>query len=436
MSGLSTSARGTVGTGLLLGAVLALAVVALPTSPWIGGVAVLAGIAGAVLTLWTVRRLSWAVALGSEVMTIAARGNLNERALHVHGNDAAAEMLRDINRLLDRTESFGREAYAAMQYASKGRYFRRIVMTGMTGDFATYSQEINRAVQHMDSRNRSFVEGATALGDEIRRVAQAVSNNAGELEAASQDMNDIASTTSQQSTSAASAAEQVSANVGTVAAATSQVSGAVNEIAAGVARTASLARESVGEIQQADGTIRSLLEASEQIGEIVGLINSIASQTNLLALNATIEAARAGEAGKGFAVVASEVKSLANQTAKATEDIGQQIDRVRTVTRDAADAINAIGARIRDIDSIAVGIAGAAEQQSAAIGEISRSIREAATGVGTVAEAVAQVAGGAAQAGSASHRLHGTASDLAGRAGELNRDIEGFVERVRSMRGA
>ncbi len=364
------------------------------------------------------------------VLAAAETGDLQPRVLHVTGNSPIAEMLRTLNRLLDRVESFGKEANAAMQHAAEGQYYRRIVMTGMVGEFGAYARQINDGLAAMDSKSREFVESATRIGANIKEVAQSLSASASELEAASTSMTSVAAATSEQSFSAASAAGQVSSNVDGVAVATGEVSGAIGEVARGVSRTADLARGSVERMKQADGTIRSLLAAADQIGAVVQLINSIASQTNLLALNATIEAARAGEAGKGFAVVATEVKNLANQTAQATEEITAQIAHVQSVTRDTAEVIQHVGGMIHDIDEIAVGIAGAAEEQSAAIDEISRSIREASAGVRTVAQAVTHVSTGAQDASAAASQVLASAGELARRAVTLNGDIDTFVERV------
>jgi methyl-accepting chemotaxis protein len=366
----------------------------------------------------------------STVLAAAGKGNLQPRVLHITGSDALAEALRNINRLLDRMESFGKEAEAAMRCASKERYFRHIVMTGQVGDFAIYSQRVNQGLATMDSKSRQFVESATRIGDSIREVAQMLSASASQLEASSGSMSHVAGKTYEQSSEAASAANQVSCNVEDVAAATQQVSGAIAEVARGVGQTASLAKDSVAKVVDADKTITSLLAASEQIGEVVRLISTIASQTNLLALNATIEAARAGEAGKGFAVVATEVKNLAKQTASATEEITRQIATVQAVTRATADAIRLVGDMVHDINQIAISIAGAAEEQSAAIGEISRSISQASDGVRTVAGAMSEVTSGTQEASCAAGEVLTASGDLARRAVDLHQDIDAFVARV------
>ncbi|HYH38352.1 MAG TPA: methyl-accepting chemotaxis protein [Azospirillum sp.] len=434
MTNLSSLSKGLWAAGGAAAVAAAQGVFGAVSGDWVQAGLGVAGLAACGLAARWVADARAKVYRAGEVLAAAEKGDLQPRVLHVPGDDALAAMLRNTNRLLDRVEAFGKEANAAMQYAAQGRYFRRIVMTGMVGDFAVYAGQVNDGLAAMERRSAEFVDSATRIGSSIREVAQMLSASASELEAASGSMSHVASETYEQSSGAASAAENVSGNVEGVAAATSQVSGAIAEVARGVARTAELAKDSVGKVVEADGTIRSLLEASEQIGEVVNLINSIANQTNLLALNATIEAARAGEAGKGFAVVATEVKNLANQTAGATEEITRQIAAVQAVTKATAEAIGLVGRMIHDIDEIAVGIAGAAEQQSAAIGEISRSIREASEGVRTVAGAVTQVAAGTQEASAAAGQVLSSAGDLAKRASDLNRDIDDFVNRVVAQR--
>jgi methyl-accepting chemotaxis protein len=174
--------------------------------------------------------------------------------------------------------------------------------------------------------------------------------------------------------------EQTSLSVQTVATAAEELSSSIAEISRQVSHSAAIAGRAVEDARRTDGIVQMLAQTAGRIGDVVGLIASIADQTNLLALNATIEAARAGDAGKGFAVVASEVKSLASQTAKATEEIGTQITQIQQATRDAVTAIGSIGTTIDEISRIAAGIASAVEQQGAATQEISRSITQAASG--------------------------------------------------------
>ena len=271
---------------------------------------------------------------------------------------------------------------------------------------------------------------ASTVEQETRAAVDRVAERSLSMDSTAQAMASSAETVSTNSQSVAVAAEQALGNAQAVAAATDQLTASIAEISGQVTFASQISRRAVESGRKTEDVVMSLSEAIGHIGEVATFIQDIASQTNLLALNATIEAARAGEAGKGFAVVATEVKNLANQTAKATEDITVQIAQVQSVTRDTAAVIQHVGGMIHDIDEIAVGIAGAAEQQSAAIDEISRSIREASAGVRTVADAVTSVSSGAQDASAAASQVLSSAGELARRAVTLNGDIDNFVSRV------
>ncbi|MEE9290429.1 MAG: methyl-accepting chemotaxis protein, partial [Alphaproteobacteria bacterium] len=183
----------------------------------------------------------------------------------------------------------------------------------------------------------------------------------------------------------------------------------------------------VEETERTNATIEGLVEAAQKIGEVVDLINDIANQTNLLALNATIEAARAGDAGRGFAVVASEVKSLANQTAKATEEIGNQISAMQNVTEDAVGAIKSIGTIIGEISEISTSIASSVEEQGAATQEISRNVQEAATGTQEVNTNISGVNQLASETGAAAKQMLDASAELSKQAGSLGEDVKKFL---------
>jgi methyl-accepting chemotaxis protein len=193
-----------------------------------------------------------------------------------------------------------------------------------------------------------------------------------------------------------------------------------------------IARQAVTRAEETNVTVRTLVETADKIGSVVTLIQEIAEQTNLLALNATIEAARAGEAGKGFAVVASEVKNLATQTAKATEEIGQQITTMQGITGNAAEAIAAIGKAINEIDEVSASIASAVEEQSAATGEIARNTQEASTGTRLVSSEIASVQQGVSEAGGAAAEVVAAAGQLSEQSEMLSRQVAAFLSEVRA----
>jgi len=206
----------------------------------------------------------------------------------------------------------------------------------------------------------------------------------------------------------------------------------VTEISRQVSQSADIASRAVGEADSTNDTIVGLAHMAQRIGEVVNLIQDIASQTNLLALNATIEAARAGEAGKGFAVVANEVKALANQTARATEDISAQVNSIQGGTNAAVEAIKTIGGTIRTINEIAAAIAAAVEQQGAATRDISTNIQAVARGTAEVSTNIAGVNHAAGETGSAATQVLAAADELGRQADSLRSDLNGFFEKIRA----
>jgi methyl-accepting chemotaxis protein len=199
-----------------------------------------------------------------------------------------------------------------------------------------------------------------------------------------------------------------------------------------VTQSTKITGEAVADARRTDTIVRALAEGAEKIGHVVGMITDIAGQTNLLALNATIEAARAGDAGKGFAVVASEVKSLANQTAKATEEIGIQIAQIQSATKEAVDAIRGITGTIEEVSSISVSIAAAVEEQGAATAEIARNVQQTAQSAMDVTVNIGNVSQAATDTGAAADRVLSAAGDLSRQAEQLNTEVSTFIAEVRA----
>ena len=283
-----------------------------------------------------------------------------------------------------------------------------------------------------EARRRDMLALADGFEASVKGIAQTVATASTDLQATAGTMSSTAAETSRQATAVAGISDQASANVQTVAAAAEELSSSIAEIGRQVAQCSRIAGQAVDEAGKTNDTVKSLSEAAQKIGQVVELINSIAGQTNLLALNATIEAARAGEAGKGFAVVASEVKSLATQTARATEQIGQQIAGMQQVSSAAVDAIHGIGTTILEINEIATSIAAAIEEQGAATQEIARNVQEAAAGTQKVSSSIGSVTGAAGSTGSSAAKVLASATELSRQSDALKGQIESFLAKVRA----
>jgi methyl-accepting chemotaxis protein len=282
------------------------------------------------------------------------------------------------------------------------------------------------------ARKAGMLQLADTFEAGIRGVVQSVSSQATEMQASAATLASSAQQANHQATAVAAAVEEASASVQTVASSAEELSSSVLEIGRQMEQSSKIAQQAVSEADRTNTVVEGLSKTAQRIGEVVQLIQTIANQTNLLALNATIEAARAGDAGKGFAVVASEVKSLANQTAKATSDIKTQIDDIQSATGHTVDAIRTIGGIIREMNEIATTIASAVEQQGAATREIATNVHQAAQGTGEIATNIEGVSRAAGDTGAAATQLLGAAGELSKQAETLRHDVDGFLATVRA----
>jgi methyl-accepting chemotaxis protein len=339
----------------------------------------------------------------TDLMGRLASGQLDIAVTHTERRDEVGMLARAL--AVFKEHAVAAERSAVEQRAEQSRKEARTV--AIEGQIDAFEKSANGALNAFAAASRQI--RATSAG----------------LSASAEESGRLAATV-------LAASEQASANVGTVAAATEQLSVSVSEIGSQVGHAASIAGKAVHEAEETDVKVRGLSAAASRIGEFVAIINNIASQTNLLALNATIEAARAGEAGKGFAVVASEVKSLANQTAKATEEITGQVAAIQESTGEVVGAMQTIAATITTVSEVSSAIAAAVEQQGAAVREIARNTQEAAKSASDVAQNIGGVGEAAGNTRAAAQQEQQAADALAAQAETLRAEVDAFLGGIRA----
>ncbi len=393
--------------------------------------------AAAGLSLFFGLRTYKEVARITEVCKALALGNFSRRLTHIVEKGDLCELQWAVNEMADYNDAFIRESAAAMEYVSRNQYFRRIHEDGLHGALLNAARVINGATVSVDKNMRGFVAVANDVDETMKSVAIDINSAVSSLEGMAKSMEVTVERARQGADAAVFKSDATAQNVQTISAAAEEMSSAIAEVSQQVTRTSQISDQAVASVEGAKKIIHLLVDTSGKIGDVVGLIEDIAEQTNLLALNATIEAARAGEAGKGFAVVASEVKQLAGQTAKATEEVREQIRSIQAATGNVEQSFVGIGDIITQINQSMTIVAAALEEQGAASREIASGAEKASAGttgmVGDVRE-IGQGMGAVDQAAQKVSEITGSLADHATQSVEaLLVKMNGFMKDLRKI---
>lgn len=392
---------------------------------------IITGIVGILLAIVIARGVGRSIARPvrgiTDTMLLLSENKLDTDIPHTDREDEIGDMGRALEIFrneMKKGEKLTAEREAAREAEMKAAEERA------TFEREQHAREVEEAKQR--ENQAKYIEDLVAKFDAA--ISEAINNlnaNAHEMRATASSMVEVADRTRTRATSVSSASSEMQNNVSTMASAIEEFSASIREVASQIQSASTMSADAVRVAGSGSSAIETLSAASAKIEDVVKLINDIAEQTNLLALNATIEAARAGDAGKGFAVVASEVKSLANQTAKATEDITAQISEMQGLTGEAVNAMKAIDETIGKLNQVTLAISSAVEEQEAATAEISRSVQFASEQTGKVTSEIGQVTEGANQTGEASNSVMTVAERLEGLSGSIDSDVNQFLTMVR-----
>ncbi len=405
-------------------------------SRWVYGFAAL-GAGAAVYAVFLLLSLVKALKRLHACVTAASMGDLNTRLLHIRGHNEVASVQRSLNRLLDITEAFLKETENCVEAVSKGIYFRHIIQTGMPGIYGKTSAAIGQIMGLMQNKDQLYEVNLKQMTESFDRnittFLRELAASSEVLRKTASDLMVLSTRSLMQSSDLDNSAQRSSSSVQVISSTTTELSASIQEINQQVIRSSQIAGVAVEKSQTATASITALQEGAEKIGDIVSFIREIAEQTNLLALNATIEAARAGEAGKGFAVVAAEVKGLANKTSSATSEISAYVSNVLRAITTAVGSMNDVGSSIDALNTASSTIAAAMEEQGMAIGEILRSMQDAADSVQKTTGATSGIREAAGSTDRMARVLSQASDDLSAKGDIVTGELETFLSSLKAQ---
>ncbi|HWJ66811.1 MAG TPA: methyl-accepting chemotaxis protein [Nocardioides sp.] len=373
-----------------------------------------------------------------DVCRAACAGDLEPRVAFLGEDEDLLAVRSALNELLDRTDAYVRESSASLEFASRSQFYRRFLVRGMTGSFRAGAQTINGAIGAMAGTHDQLAQAevrrlelADAFESAVLGLSDQVAAAAAEMEASSRTLAGTAEGTAARTAQVTENSETASDAVTVAAAAVEQLVSTVRAIEEQAGQSNKAGIRAVAQADEVRTTVQSLASASQEIGDVVGLISQVARQTRLLALNATIEAARAGESGKGFAVVASEVKTLATETADATSQIEQQVAAIQAATAAAVTAIGTIGEAVRGMGDNVGAIAGAVVEQRQAAAELSRTTTEAAGAVAGVRDDINAIGESTIATSTGASEMTSASLELSRLSADLRMHVAGFLEQIR-----
>lgn len=360
------------------------------------------------------RRVVAAFSYANGICTRLAKGDFEARLVGISEGGDLGAFLHKINEMTDYIDAFVREARASMDYVSRNQYFRRILEHGLPGTLRSSAQTINAATESVARKMGDFSTIAHSLEKALEEVVSGISGDVRALENAADAMGQAVAMAREEASAAVAASEQNAQSAQTISAASEEMSISIREISEQVTRASNGATDTANQATESEATVQNLVVMAKKIADVLGIIEDIAAQTNLLALNATIEAARAGDAGKGFSVVATEVKQLADQTAKATVEISDQIKAIQAVTNSVAETFSSIRGQIGMVNEAATTVAAAIEEQTAASREIARGAEQSSAETANVARSVGSIGDQMQMVGEATKEVSSVTAHLSG----------------------